>query len=47
MSERWPGQPANLGEPVEDEVVEEEELDEEPLPEEVRRRGGAAAPRAG
>jgi len=38
MSERWPSQPANLGEPVEDEVVEEEldeELDEEPLPEEV------------
>jgi 6,7-dimethyl-8-ribityllumazine synthase len=34
MSERWSGQPANLGEPVEDEVVEEE-LDEEPLPEEV------------
>jgi 6,7-dimethyl-8-ribityllumazine synthase len=28
MSERWPGQPAKLGEPVEDEV-EEEELDEE------------------
>ena len=38
MSERWPSQPANLGEPIEDEVVEEEldeELDEEPLPEEV------------
>ena len=34
MSERWPSQPANLGEPVEDEVVEEE-LDEEPVPEEV------------
>ena len=34
MSERWSGQPANLGEPVEDEVVEEE-LDEEPLPEEA------------
>ena len=34
MSERWPSQPANLGEPVEDEVVEEE-LDEEPLAEEV------------
>jgi len=34
MSERWPSQPANLGEPIEDEVVEEE-LDEEPLPEEV------------
>jgi 6,7-dimethyl-8-ribityllumazine synthase len=34
MSERWPGQPANLGEPVEDEVVEEE-LDEEPPFEEV------------
>ena len=33
MSESWSGQPANLGEPVEDEVVEEE-LDEEPLPEE-------------
>jgi 6,7-dimethyl-8-ribityllumazine synthase len=28
MSERWPGQPAKLGEPAEDEV-EEEELDEE------------------
>ena len=46
MSERWPGQPANLGEPVEDEVVEEE-LDEEPLRRGGRRRGGAAAPRAG
>jgi 6,7-dimethyl-8-ribityllumazine synthase len=34
MSERWPGQPANLGEPVEDEVVEEE-LDEESPAEEV------------
>ncbi len=34
MSERWPGQPTNLGEPVEDEVVEEE-LDEEPVVEEV------------
>jgi len=34
MSESWSGQPANLGEPVEDEVVEEE-LDEEPVPEEV------------
>ena len=34
MSESWSGQPANLGEPVEDEVVEEK-LDEEPLPEEV------------
>ena len=46
MSERWPSQPANLGEPVEDEVVEEE-LDEEPLRRGGRRRGGAAAPRAG
>jgi len=34
MSERWPGQPAKLGEPVEDEVVEGE-LDEEPPVEEV------------
>ena len=34
MSERWPGQPTKLGEPVEDEVVEGE-LDEEPPVEEV------------
>ena len=34
MSERWPGQPAKLGEPVKDEVVEEE-LDEESPVEEV------------
>jgi 6,7-dimethyl-8-ribityllumazine synthase len=40
MSERWPGQPGKLGEPVEDEVVEDEfdeldGLDEEPPAEEV------------